>query len=284
MRKALNITLLALLVIGGTACSRIGVGEAGIKVSMAGSDKGVNDITAQTGWVFYNPVLTSVIEYPTFVQTAVWSHSKSEGHPADESISFNSKDGLVFSADVNLSYHLEASKIPQFYVKFKASEIDTFTHGLLRQVARDEFNNVAATFTAEELYGVKKEAYVTEVKKRLNSEFNQYGLVIESLGFVGAPRPPQQFVEAVNAKLSATQNAIKAENELRTAEAEAKKQVAKAEGEAASNRALASSISPTLIEWRKLEIQQQSLQRWNGALPTYMGGNQPTPFLDVTKR
>lgn len=284
MRKTLTLFMLALFISAGIGCTRIGVGEAGIKVSMAGSDKGVNDIPVQTGWVFYNPLASDVIEYPTYVQTAVWTRIKEEGKTTDESISFNSKDGLVFQADVNLSYHLEAAKIPQFYVKYRAKEIDAFTHGLLRQVARDEFNNVASTYLAEDLYGVKKEAYVKEVKERLNAHFKPTGLVIESLGFIGAPRPPQQFVDAINAKLSATQNAIRAENELRQAEAEAKKQVAKAEGEAKSNQALASSLSSTLLEWRKLEIQEKALHRWNGHLPTYMGGNTPTPFVDVTRK
>lgn len=284
MKKFLLAFALAAFALTGIGCTRIGVGEAGIKVSMAGSDKGVNDIAAQTGWVFYNPLLSDVIEYPTFVQTAVWASALGEGKPQNEEISFNSKDGLVFRADVNLSYHLEFSKVPQFYAKYRAKDLDAFTHGLLRQVARDEFNNVASTYLAEDLYGAKKEAYVTEVKKRLNAHFAPEGLVVESLGFIGAPKPPDQFVHAINAKLAATQNAIRAENELRQAEAEAKKQVAKAEGEAASNRALTASLTPSLLEWRKLEIQEKGLSKWNGHLPTYMGGNTPTPFIDVSRR
>jgi regulator of protease activity HflC (stomatin/prohibitin superfamily) len=275
--------LLFMFMFSITACSRIGVGEAGIVVSMAGSSRGVADIPVRTGWVFYNPIAASVIAYPTFVQTAVWTHSLEEGNPVDESITFNSKDGLLFNADVHLSYHLEQAKIPYFYVKYKSDKISEFTHGIMRQTARDEFNNVASKYLAEDIYGIKKEAFVTEVKTRLNNEFKDTGLVIESLGFVGAPRPPQQFVDAINSKLSATQNAIKAENELREAEAQAKKQVAKAEGEAKSNQALASSLTPALLQWRSYDLQEKAISKWSGKLPEYMG-NGPTPFLDVTKK
>lgn len=283
MRNLFKTALLgAFIVLTGIGCTRVGVGEVGIEVSMAGSNRGAQDIPVRTGWVFYNPIGTSIIEYPTYVQTAVWTHDKQEGSPNNEEISFNSKDGLVFYADVNLSYHLESSKIAQFYVKYKASDINTFTHGMMRQVARDEFNNVAATMLAEDIYGPKKEEFVRAVLDRVNKHFSDVGLIIESLGFIGAPRPPQQFVDAINAKLSATQNAIKAENELREAKANAAKQIAYAEGEARANQIKAASLTPGVIEWRKLEIQEKALYRWQGHVPQYVGGNSPTPFFDVT--
>jgi hypothetical protein len=37
------------------SCARIDAGHVGLKVSMYGTDKGVNDITEVTGRVVYNP-------------------------------------------------------------------------------------------------------------------------------------------------------------------------------------------------------------------------------------
>jgi regulator of protease activity HflC (stomatin/prohibitin superfamily) len=265
-------------------CTRVGPGYTGIEVSMAGGTRGVQDIPVKTGWVFYNPLGTNIIEYPTFIQTAVWTHNKSEGSPNNEEISFNSKDGLIFTADVNLSYHLDQAKIPAFYLKYLSKDIETFTHGIMRQVARDEFNNVAALYNAEELYGVKKEEAVGKVRARINEHFKDSGITIESLGFIGAPRAPQSFTDAINGKLSAIQKAQQAVNELQSAKANADKMVAQAEGEAKSNQIKAASLTPAVIEWRKLEIQQQALARWNGSVPQFIGANTPTPFFDVTKK
>jgi len=267
----------------GMNCTRIAPGHVGIEVSMAGSNRGVQDIPVCTCWVFYNPMGTNVIEYPTFVQTAVWTKNPGEGHPANEEISFNSKDGLTFFADVNLSYHLDASKAPSFYLKYMAKDIDTFTHGLMRQVARDEFNNLATNYTAEELYGVKKEEFVKTVLVRVNNHFKDNGVVVETLGFVGAPRPPASFTDAINGKLNAIQRSQQAVNELQETEAQAKKQIAKAEGEAKSNMIKAASLTPAVIKWRELEIQQAALVKWNGNVPQFIGANTPTPFFDVTK-
>lgn len=175
MKKLFLFTSLAFALVTMTNCTRIGVGEVGIEVSMSGSSRGVQDIPVRTGWAWYFPIGTSIIEYPTYIQTAVWTHSKDEGKDVNEEISFNSKDGLVFFADVNLSYRLEGSKAPYFYVKYKAEDINSFTHGIMRQVARDEFNNLGSLYTAEELYGVKKEEFVQRVRAKLNDTFKDVG-------------------------------------------------------------------------------------------------------------
>lgn len=250
-----------------TNCTRVGAGSVGIKVSYSGSNRGVEDYPLQTGWVWYNPLGSTVVEYPTFVQTAVWTKDTNEGSSANEEISFNSKDGMVFYADVNISYHLNANKVPAFYLKYKADDIDKFTHGMLHQVARDAFNLEAASYTADDLYGAKKEEYLDHVRTRVNSQFDDVGLVLDSIGFVGAPRPPQSYLDALTAKVNATQKAQQAQNELVEAKAQAAKQVALAQGVADSNAIINKSITPELVRWKMLEIQQQAIQKWNGQRP-----------------
>ena len=84
--------------------------------------------------------------------------------------------------------------------------------------------------------------------------------------------PPQELLDAVNAKTKAIQQAIQSENEVRQAQAEAKKKVATAEGEAAANRALTSSIDPKLLQWESMKIQREAVQKWDGKMPTVMSG------------
>ena len=117
----------------------------------------------------------------------------------------------------------------------------------------------------------------------LQSELNPVGVQLDQFGFIGAPRPPKEVTESINMKVKATQDAIRVENEVRQTKAQAEKDVAqaegfaraaiaKAEGEAKANRILVESITSTLLEWRRLEIQQSSVTKWNGQLPTYNGG------------
>jgi regulator of protease activity HflC (stomatin/prohibitin superfamily) len=73
-----------------------------------------------------------------------------------------------------------------------------------------------------------------EVRDRLNVAMEPIGVVLDQFGFIGAPRPPESVQEAINARQKATQDASRAENELRTARAEAQKVIASGEGTASA--------------------------------------------------
>ena len=285
--KAFGLLVVVISTSGCAGCVRIPPGYVGIKVHLAGADKGVQSTTAITGWAFYNPIWTQVFKFPVFVQTAQWAKS------GNEEISFNSKDGMIITADVSLSYQLKAEKVPEFYVKFRTDDINAFTHGYMRNVARDQFNDVTGTYPVEDIYGPKKEEVIIKVKERINLLMEPMGIHIEQFGFIGAPRPPQSVIEAINAKINATQNAMRTENELRQAEAQAKKdvakatgeaqaQVARAEGEAKANKVLAESITANLIAWRELSIKEDEIRKWNGVKPQVMAG-QGTSLLIAPK-
>ncbi len=269
---------LILVLILANCFKRIDPGYVGIEVNYYGRQKGVQDFPVRTGMAFFNPVTTAIMRYPSFVQTAVWTRSLHEGRAANEEITFNSKEGMVISGDISLSYQLIPEKVPAFYVKFRTDDLETFTHGFLRNIARDAFNEVGSTLSVEGIYGEKKEELLKRVRERINQEVNPYGVVLQQFGFIGAPRLPEGVVAALNAKITATQDAIKSENELRTANAEAAKAVAKAEGEAKANRALAESITPNLIKWRELDLSARSIDKWDGKRPMVEGNSSGLMF------
>src|SRR5579864_1237475 len=80
------------LVVGCQTTTRIDAGHVGIKVKLAGSDRGVQDMPIVTGWVFFNPATEQIVIFPTNVQNVVWSQSTHEGKPYDESITFSSSE------------------------------------------------------------------------------------------------------------------------------------------------------------------------------------------------
>lgn len=282
--------LLALLVLGtlllrGTILTWtvINPGYTGIKINRL-VDRGITRENVVTGFVFYNPIQTQVVVYPTFVQRVIWTRDVQEGSPANEELAFNTKDSVPVSLDVALSYLLDAAKVPDFYTKFRADHISSFTHGYLRDTARNVVVAIGSEYNFEDINGAQKEAFLERVTKELNTRLNPVGVSIQQFGLVGALRPPKELADAVNAKTKAIQDSIRAENEVRAAQAEAKKRVAIAEGEAAANRALASSLDPKLLEWERLKLQRDAISKWNGQMPSVMAGqgqgmlfNVPTP-------
>ena len=287
MNKLYLVLVFVFLFVAGCGCTRIEPGHVGLKINMSGSQRGVDELPLQTGWVFYMPGLSRVFEYPTYMQTAAWTKDDTEESPGNEEISFNSKEGLIITGDISLSYQLEPKKIPTFYTKFRSDDLRTFTHGFLKNIARDIFNEAAGKYSVEDIYGPKKEEFLAEIRKRIGDEIKPLGVILEQFGFIGAPRPPANVVAALNMKVAATQAAIQSENELRQAEAEAKKNVARATGdanarmmraeaEAKANKLIALSITPELVRYL-------SVTKWDGVLPKVTGGAMPMVQLENTK-
>lgn len=83
---------------------------------------------------------------------------------------------------------------------------------------------------------------------------------------------PETITQAINAKNAAVQQAMRVENELKIAQAEARKLIVQAEAEAKANELRKQSLNPLLI-------QQQFIEKWDGKTPIY--GNSPAFFKSV---
>lgn len=267
MNKLMLGVAAAGLAIGLSACDRIDPGYVGIKVNYYGSDKGVENLPLLTGMVWYNPFTEAVLEYPTFVQTAKWSIDR------NEEVTYTSKEGMVFSSDISLSYQISADKVPSFYVKFRSDDIESFTHGFLRNVTKDAFNEIASQYQTDELYSSKKDELLIKVKERVNYEVAPIGVQLVQLGYTSAPRPPEQVTAKINAKIVAIQEAEAAQNRVAQIEAEARQRIAEAKGQADANQLLTNSLSANLIEWRRLDLMKMAIDKWNGVRPQVEGIN-----------
>ena len=273
------IAIMLLILVGCPGCSRIEPGHVGVKVTYGGADKGVSDFPAVTGWVFYAPFFQTVFQYPTFIQVATWTRAEGTGRKGhNDEITFNSKEGMVISGDVSLAYQIMADKVPWFYVQTRSDDLEIFTHGLLRNIAMDEFTRVGASYSIDDLYGPKKEEFIKEVQKRVQTHIDPFGAKLFQFGFIGDLRLPPEVKQSLNLKIQATQNAIRAENQVREEKAKAQIAIAKAEGEAKSNLLVASSLTPQMLEWRKLQIAEWTVGRWNGVRPIYEGVNSNLMF------
>lgn len=259
-----------------TGCANIGVGNVGIEVSKVGKSRGVQDVTVETGFVVYNPFTTSIIEYPYYVQTVKWTKSLDEGKPIDESITFTTSDSAVVSCDVASSIQLDYNKAPQFYVQYRADDINTFVDGFYRNVVRNELNDVAGSYTVEQIMG-NNGPMIKAVENAVQAKMTPIGIQVTNLGFIGACRPPEVVTNSINAKLAQQQRALQTQNEIAQAEAEAKKKEAEAQGiaqsniimaqaDATANKLRSESITPQILQW-------EAIHKWNGQRPQVEGSN-----------
>lgn len=277
MKKISIVFILFILGIGLTACSKVPAGYVGVKVHLLGTAKGVD--TEELGPGRYHIGINEELYlFPTFTQNYVWTKDRSEGSPDDESITFQTMEGMDVNADVGIAYHIKSDSINTIFQKYRKG-VDEITDVYLRNIVRDAFNQAGCTKKVEDVYGKGKTKFIEEVEKIVHDQVSEIGIIVEKLSLVGSMRLPNAVIQALNSKIAATQKAEQRENELREAEAEAKKKVAQAEGEAKSkllkaeseaksNIIVSKSLTPELVEYERIK-------RWNGELPQVTGGSIP---------
>jgi regulator of protease activity HflC (stomatin/prohibitin superfamily) len=261
------ITLMVLF----ASCERIDAGYVGVKVNLYGDNKGVDDVVAVTGMVFYNPFTTKVYEFPTYIQ-----HKEYVG---ENSFIVNSKDGSEFSVSPIMNYSVQREKVPAIFAKYRRP-LDDIEEGFLKTAVYDAFRLATNVYTADELIS-NRQKFEVEVRRLLDEQLLKEGFIINQ--FTSNLIYPETFKKSIEAKNNAVQAALRAENEVKTAEAQAKIKVATAEGnaqalltsakaEAEANRMKQQTLTPLLI-------QLEYVNKWDGKLPVY--GAVPQMFKNI---
>jgi regulator of protease activity HflC (stomatin/prohibitin superfamily) len=260
-----------LLVVLFNSCERIDAGHVGVKVNQYGDNKGVDDVVAVTGMVFYNPITTRIYEFPTFIQ-----HKEYKG---ENSFVVNSKDGSEFNVSPIMNYSVQREKVPAIFAKYRRP-LEDIEEGFLKTAVYDAFRLATNKYTADELIS-NRAVFEVEVRRLLDGQLLKEGFTINQ--FTSNLIYPETFKKSIEAKNNAVQAALRAENEVKTAEAQAKIKVATAEGnaqamltsakaEAESNRMKQATITPLLL-------QLEYINKWDGKLPVY--GTVPQMFKNI---
>jgi len=226
---ALSLVGLFLIVVSFSGCERIDAGHVGVKVNLYGDGKGVDDMTEVTGWVFYNPISTKIVEFPTFMQHKEYKKIVEDGALVeDESFVVNSKDGSEFHVSPLLNYSVKRERVPYIFNKYRV-ELSQIESGFLKTAVYDAFRVVANSYTADALISNRQE-FEKKVREVLVAQLEPEGFILSQ--FTSNLIYPETFKRAIEAKNNAVQTALTAENQVKTAEAEAKIKIARAEGSA----------------------------------------------------
>jgi len=293
------VTGAVLLWIGCSSITRVDAGHVGVRVKLAGSARGVQDMPTVQGWVFYNPLTEQIVQFPTSVQNVIWTQSPHEGTQHDESITFSSKEGASVNADIGIAFHIEPTMAPKLYGRFRQPNLAILANTYVRNTVREAFNERASMMPVQEVYGAGKNQLLNDVTKKVRDTLAPEGIIIDQLTINGTLRLPENVVASINRALEATQNAIQAENRVRQIKAEAEQAITTATGaaeaarqkatgdadailiraraEAKANEIIRLSVSPAVLAYRQLE-------KWDGHLPIYHGsGALPMLTMDVGK-
>jgi len=251
------VAVIFLLIMFNSCNERIDAGYEGILVKMYGSDKGVQDVSLVTGRVWYNPFTENVYEFPTYVQTINYPH-----------FTVNAKDGSVFTVDPTLSFKVRDGQSPIIFKKYR-KDIQEITETTLFNYIRDAFRIEFNKYSTDSIIS-NREKFEFAIQSNMGALLSKEGFVLEQM--TSGIQYPETITQAINAKNAAVQQAMMVENELKVAQAQARKLIVQAEAEAKANELRKMSLNPLLI-------QQQFIEKWDGKTPIY--GNAPAFFKSV---
>jgi regulator of protease activity HflC (stomatin/prohibitin superfamily) len=182
-----------------------------------------------------------------------------------------SRDLQTVQATIALNLSLNPSSAATIYQDVGIGYMDK----IVAPAMQESIKSVIAQYTAEELIS-KREAVRDGIASLLATKLTPQGIKTEAVNIVNFTFSPS-FNQAIEAKVTAEQNALAAKNKLEQIKYEADQSVAKAEGEA---KAIAIQAQAIQAQGGAAYIQLKALEKWDGRLPQIMGTG-AMPFVNT---
>lgn len=199
---------------------------------------------------------------------------------SDFSTNASSKDLQNVTTEVTLNWRRPEDQVINHYENYPG-----ILNRVIEPAVHEAVKAVTAHYTAEELI-TERPAVKAAIEEQLSLRLTQVGIIIDAVQITEFAFS-QKFDDAIEAKMEAEQNALKASNDLNRIRIEAEQIAATAEGQAAATlakaRAEAEGIelrgealkrNPGVIDWERT-------QKWDGKLPTTLLTADNTPILNI---
>ncbi len=262
------------------------VGIVGLVLILSFSNKMFLTVDAGQAGVLFRPfsdgLQKDMMYGPGFHVIAPWNTMNVydvKEQKAEESMDILDKNGLSISVDVTVRFNPIPSRIAQLHERFGTAYISSLVIPEVRSTVRQ----VMGRYSAEEIYSTKRaeveNAIITETGKTLGNENNNIlmnALLIRSINL------PPNIKSAIENKLQQEQEALAYQFRLDKEKSEAERKRIAAEGEAAANKIINSSLTAELLKMRGIEATQQLANSPNAktiviggkdGLPLILGGN-----------
>jgi regulator of protease activity HflC (stomatin/prohibitin superfamily) len=212
----------------------------------------------------------------------------------------STSDTQPVRVSMTVRYSIAPDRVAEVFEKYShdgnlASYVQTATQEI--------FKAVTARYTAPEL--IARRAQVSaDINMALREKLAIYGAQVINIDMRNFAFS-NDYMSAINQKVTQEQLRLAAENKVKTVEAEQKQKVAiaeaeasalraKADGEAYANLKVATAQAEALkvqnaalaqnrdvLELRRIEVERAKAERWDGRLPQAIYAGAPVPFLQV---
>ncbi len=239
------IIILVLLIVGFNSFTIVQPGHTGVVVNLGS----VSNEVLSEGLHFKIPFVSEIVQVDNRVmKTEVESNAAS-------------KDLQTISSKVSINYRVNKSSSADIYKNVGSD----FTNVIVNPAIQECVKSVAAKYTAEQL--ITNRANVsTEMEDAISHKINPYGLSIEVFNIVNFDFS-EEFNKAIEAKQTAQQEALKAEQDLARIKVEAQQTIEKAEAEAEAYKLKNAQLTEEII-------MMEFVEKWDGKMPSVMSSAQ----------
>lgn len=265
MRSAAQMTKLAVLIIAavlilGTIFGSFYVVDSGERGVLLTWGK-VEPKSVEPGLHFKTPWMQSVEIFDV----------KTQKYETDATAA--SKDLQTVSTTIAINYNLDPESVSIIYAELGLSFADRIIQPAVQEVVKAS----TAKFSAEELI-TNRGAVKDMIQQLLTQRLSRSHIDVEDIAIINFEFSPA-FKDAIEAKVTAEQQKLKAERDYQRTLIEANMTYVKADAEARALERQKSALTPELVELRKIDAQRAAIDKWDGRLPSATVG---MPFIDVT--
>ncbi|HKG30595.1 MAG TPA: prohibitin family protein, partial [Nitrososphaeraceae archaeon] len=228
------IGIIVISIIAASSVRTVDAGNRGVLVQFGNVD---TSKSLDEGLHFVVPFRDNVVQMEVRTQKIV------------ESTTSASRDLQDVSTQVALNYHLNPDKAQVVYQQLGFD----YPNRVITPAIQESVKQVTARFNAEELI-TKRETVKNQITDQITARLATYNIVVDAISITDF-QFSQLFKQAVEAKVSAQQRALQAQNELRRIQIEAQQNEAQAIGEQKANIARAEGIKQSNVLQAEGEAQ-----------------------------
>jgi prohibitin 2 len=186
-----------------------------------------------------------------------------------------SSDLQQVTATTAVNFHVNPQDAATIYQNLGVNYQTT----IIDPAIQESIKSVTANYTAEQLI-TQREQVRDDILTLLTSKMQPYGINVDALNIVNFAFS-DSFNSAIEAKVTAQQNALTAQNQVAQATAQASSTIIAAEAQAKAIEIQAQAINS---QGGADYVELQAINKWNGTLPTQMTPNATLPFLNLTQQ
>lgn len=244
--------VLFIAIVGFSSFTVISAGHTGVQVTLGE----VNPNPLTEGVHFVNPI-SSVKDVDVRLQKAELKGANA-----------GTKDLQVVHTDIVVNFRLDPTKVPHIYKEYGLNVDEK----VLGPGVNEAFKSVTGHYTSEELV-TKRDIVSAEILQHLVAKMAPFNITVSNVSLVNFGFS-EAYQKAIEAKVIATQQTAKAEQDLARIKVEAASRIAQADGEA---KAIAIQAAAIQSNGGENYVKLQWIEKWNGALPTtVLGGDSKT--------